>query len=361
LLKAGQAALALERLVETQRRFEALGERGEQMASVALTELADCLQALGRLDEAAATYEEAIARNENRKDFRGVAVGKGQLATVRMFQGRYEEAIASYEEVRTFFEQQNEPQSVAGMWHQIGIVHDEAGQYDAAEAAYRQSLEISTQMGNRDGQAVSLGQLGTLYDSKLNRPEEAVIFYRQAADIFAERGYLKSEGMARNNIAATLRQIQRYDEARAEIGRAIECYQPFGHAAESWKTFNILHNIETATGNPAAAQAAWRQARDVYLAYRQQGGYAQSQSGKLTDQILDSVQQGASDQAVQFLTQVMQSKDTPDWLKVSAPKILAILNGSRDSSLADDPALYYADAAEILFLIHQLGASDASG
>ena len=30
--------------------------------------------------------------------------------------------------------------------------------------------------------------LGNLYDDKLNRPEEAVTFYRQAADIYVDIG-----------------------------------------------------------------------------------------------------------------------------------------------------------------------------
>jgi hypothetical protein len=34
--------------------------------------------------------------------------------------------------------------------------------------------------------------------------------------------------------------------------------------------------------------------------------------------------------------------------------MVAILNGSRDPALADDPALDYADAAEVLFLIDRL-------
>jgi hypothetical protein len=34
--------------------------------------------------------------------------------------------------------------------------------------------------------------------------------------------------------------------------------------------------------------------------------------------------------------------------------VVTILSGSRDPALADDPALDYADAAEILFLIERL-------
>ncbi|HMZ45060.1 MAG TPA: tetratricopeptide repeat protein, partial [Anaerolineales bacterium] len=205
------------------------------------------------------------------------------------------------------------------------------------------------------GQASSLLQLGNLYDDELNRPEEAVVFYRQAVDIAVEMGDLKNEGIRRNNIADTLRKLKRYDEARAEIMRAIECNKPFGHAAEPWTSFSILQQIEEVTGNPAAARAAWAQARDAYLAYRRQGGYAQGEEGQLVDQLLGMIQQGQSGEVMQFLEQAPEAADTPDWIKVLAPKILAILQGSRDKSLGDDPALYYADAAEVLFLIERLG------
>jgi tetratricopeptide (TPR) repeat protein len=188
----------------------------------------------------------------------------------------------------------------------------------------------------------------------MNRLEESVTFHREAADIRYLLQDLKSEGISRNNLANRLVQLQRYDEARREIQRAIECKQDLGHAGTVWNAFNILHDIETATGNPAAARAAWRQARDAYRAYRQQGGYAQTPGGKLADQILGSVQQGETEEAVQFLNQVAQAADTPSWLKISSPKILAILNGSRDATLADDPALDYDDAAEVLFLIDRL-------
>jgi hypothetical protein len=137
--------------------------------------------------------------------------------------------------------------------------------------------------------------------------------------------------------------------------RAIECNKPFGHVSEPWKTFSILRQIEEATGNPTAARVAWEQARDAYLAYRRQGGYAQTPGGRLVDQILGLLQEGKAGEAVQFLTQVSQSPDTENWLKVASPKYLAVLQGSRDRALADDNALDYDDAAEVLFLLERLG------
>jgi tetratricopeptide (TPR) repeat protein len=53
--------------------------------------------------------------------------------------------------------------------------------------------------------------------------EDAVTFYRQAADIYVALGDIADEGLVRNNLADTFIKLKRYDDARQEILRAIEC------------------------------------------------------------------------------------------------------------------------------------------
>jgi tetratricopeptide (TPR) repeat protein len=236
------------------------------------------------------------------------------------------------------------------------MVHQGAGDYDEAEAAYRRSLEIATQSNNRAGQARSLNQLGQLYGDYLGRLEEAVIFYRQAADIFVELGDLRFEGVVRNNIADTLCKLKRYDKARPEIMRAIACYQPFGTAVELWKSFNILQQIEVAVGDETAARAAWVQARDAYLAYRQHGGYAQQGNRKLVDHVLGLLAQQKDAEIEPLFKQLAADPNASASLKRLMQMMLMILNGSRDATLADDSALNFADAAEVLFLIQRLSS-----
>ena len=355
VLKAGgQPAQALTLLIEAQRLFEELGQTGEHMAAVTLTGQADCLKALGQLDEAVEKYQQSITQAEKLKDFRSVAVGKGQLADVLRRQGKYTEAIAGYEAARVIFEQQNEPSTVGNAWHQLGMVYEQAGDNDKAEAAYRQSLEIFTQINEQAKQAASLNQLGNLYDDQLGRPEEAITFYRQAADIAVELGDLANEGLSHNNIAKTLVKLKRYDEARSEILRAIECRSQLGHAAELWKTFNVLQQIETAQDNPEAATNAWTQARDAYLAYRQQGGYAQYPPGKLADEVLEDITQDQTDKAINDLTELAQDNEEPDWYKAFASQILTIIKGATDTAIANDSTQKYHAAAELLFLIERL-------
>jgi tetratricopeptide (TPR) repeat protein len=357
----GGAERALPLLDEARSRFEALAKErssrsAEQMASVCLTEQGDCFQDLGRLDEAAAAHEEAIRRDEERGSARDVAVGKGQLATVRMLQGRYPEALEAFAEARERFTQLDEPGSVATSWHQTGVVYQRAGQPEAAEDAYRKSLAIEVQIRSVAGQASTLVQLGNLYDEVLDRPEEAVAFYRQAAQRYVELRDMASEGRTRNNLANTLRRLRRLDEARHESLRAIECHAQFGHATEPWKTWYSLANVETDSGNRAAAGAARAKAIARYLAYRRDGGENHDGPGRLVVDVIEALRAGGAGAALSFLQQLTADPELTHFVPF-ARALEAVVAGSRDRAIAADPNLEYVMAAEILFLIETLEES----
>ncbi|MEM7533212.1 MAG: CHAT domain-containing protein [Chloroflexota bacterium] len=356
LSRYGQASAALPLLKDAQHRFECIAttrsnDSAARMVATTITEQADCLRALGKLEAAANAYEHVIELGKAHDDQRGVAVRQGQLAYVLMLQQRYDEALSNYAQVRLQFEVFSESQSVATVWHQMGIIHRKCNAYTKAEDAYRQALAIMVQTNNLVGQASSLTELGNLYNDT-GRLEEAVAHYRQAAKIDAALQDIRNEGLNRNNIANTLVKLRRYDEARTEIIRAVECDQPFGHVAHPWKSWSILHKIEMAVGNIAAAQMAWQQARLAYLAYRRDGGDVQFSGGRLCERVLSALQV-REEWIAEALTQLHQNSKT-DTRLLLIDKLQAIVAGSRNKTLADDMALFYDDAAEILLLIEKL-------
>lgn len=357
LNKAGGAELALPLLEEACQRFEAVakerpGKGAERMASVCFAAQGDCLLVLGRLDKAAAAYEENIRRAEQRGDARQVAAGKVQLGSVRRRQHRYPEALAAFAEARERFTQLDEPGTVAAIWHQTGMAY-EAGQPEEAEDAYRKSLAITVRFGNVDGQAATLGQLGNLYDAVLKRPEEAVGFYRQAAHKYVENRDAANEGAVRNNLADTLRKLRRLDEARQEILRAIECKAQFGHASSPWTSWNILADIEFDSGNPAAAAMARGKAVACYLAYRRDGGENHSGPGRLALAVTQTLLSGDPALAASRLQQQLPRFEAAGFGGFIRA-LQAIVSGSRDRRLAEAPDLDYTMAAEILMLIETL-------
>ena len=357
LNRSGDAQSALAPLAEAEARFDELGEAGARMASICQTERADCLTALGRLDEAASGYEEAIRRAEARESNRSVATNRFQLGTVRMLQNRYEDALTAYTEALETFERLGEPRTVSTAWHQIGMVHQGAKRYDAAERAYQESLRISVQFGDRPGESSTLGQLGNLYQ-RMGRSEDAVRFHRQAADIYAspEVNDLANEGRARSNAADELLKLGRHDEARREIERAVECVRPFGQAVEPWKAFAILCNLERAVGNASAAAEARRQAIDAYLAYRRDGGESLIGGSALFESVAAAIEHRLEREEAEVLAAIARQPDLPGYLRPLLPALQSILGGSRDPALADDPDLDYDDAAELLLVLERLAA-----
>jgi tetratricopeptide (TPR) repeat protein len=314
LNEAGGAQQALPLLQEAGRRFEAIANANDniaaaRMASACLTAQGDSLYHLGRYVAAAAAYEEGIRRGEQRADQRSVAVGKANLGNVRLQQRRYGEALEAYQQARDTFSRLQEPGGVAKAWHQIGMVHERAGQPEAAEEAYNQSLAIKVRLGDQAGQAMTLVQLGNVYDDVPQRREEAVLFYRRAAEIFREIGDQANERTAQNNLAITLGNLQRFEEARLANRRAIECQAPFGHAAEPWTSWAILAAIETVAGNSAAAADAKHQAIGAFLAYRRDGGENQSRSGRLALAVLKSLASGDPAEATSLLQQLAADPD----------------------------------------------------
>lgn len=385
LSMSGDPRAALAPLAAARERFTSFAttmpdpehrQTSANMASACLTEQGDCLSDLGELEAAAGKYEQQIRESDQQSDRRGVATGKFQLGTVRLKQGRYGDALKTYAEARETFEAMGEPQSVATAWHQIGRVHEDAGHLEEAETAYLRSLSMEVQAGNKPGEAASRSQLGNLYDRMPGRREDAVAFYLQAAEIHADPATANplNEGLSRSNAADTLITLSRHTEARKQLQRALACNAPYGPNAEPWTTWNILHNLETAVGNPTAAAEARAQAIAAYAAARRGGWEITSgtvgQLSGLLRAILAAQDPATPPDALpaearaQLLAQEPQLRaqltaftrdpNARKDLRALAPPLLAILDGSRDPALATDAALSYADAVELTLLLEQL-------
>jgi tetratricopeptide (TPR) repeat protein len=235
-------------------------------------------------------------------------------------------------------------------------VYEKTGKTEAAEDAYRKSLEHEVRLGNVAGQAKTLGQLGNLYKNALDRLEDAAGFYRQAAKKFVEGRDVASEGSALNNLADTLRRLRRLDEARQEIRRAIECKAQFGHASEPWKSWSILAAIETDTSNVAPAAEAKGKAFACFFAYRRDGGENYHPAGLISLAITQALRNGDSAQATTLLQQLAADPEAAELLPFIGA-LQAVVAGSRDPALADQPELDYTMAAEILLLIETMGGA----
>jgi hypothetical protein len=75
---------------------------------------------------------------------------------------------------------------------------------------------------------------------------------------------------------------------------------------------------------------------------------------QLCQAVLQSIQENNADDVLKDLRGFENLAELPDYLKPVIPKLIAILQGERNPSLADDPELDYNSAAELLLLLEQL-------
>ncbi len=355
----GNAEQALAQFRDAFEQFDSIAKQravraAQRMLPILLERQGCCLLSLGRLDEAARAFEESIGRAEQLDDARQTGVGKANLGAVRLLQRRYTEALEACAEARERFTQLDEPPTIAVAWHQTGMVYQATGEPEAAEDAYRESLAINVQLGDVAGQARTLVQLGVLYGDQLNRPEEAVGFFRQAAEKFVAIRDTANEGHTRNNLGNTLYKLRRFDAARDEIQRAIQCKKTLGHAGSTWNSWNILARIERAVGSIGAAAEAKRNAIACYLAYRRDCGENHSPNGRIALGVTQSLVAGDPGRAESLLQEVVAESNLTRSRATFIRALEAIVSGSRDRALADAPDLSSMMAAEILFLIETL-------
>jgi len=339
---------------EAFKRFQTVANRGNSdgisMANTALIAQGDCLTKLGRLDEAARVYNEAMQNDKNVGRLRSMAIGVTNLAQIRMLQGQFEKAITEHLKAKSIYERLREPILVAMCWRDIGRVYDQGGKYDLAERSFRKSLAINVQENQLAGQANVLGLIGIVY-CKTGRLKDAISLYRQALVIDVKLNDRMSEGRDRNNLAIALKELKKYDEARQEFLHVLECTKPYGHAGQPWITWSRLFELEIACGRNVEALSARNNAIAAFLSYRRDGGQS---SDKGLSNLINLVTGSIKNHGDAAEKELMSMSQQNPRAYILCSKLIAIIKGERDPVLVNDPKLNYDDAAELLLLLEQL-------
>lgn len=360
----GSASLALLPLSESQRRYGILSTWGTPESVYFLIETTsaqgDCLRDLGRLSEAATAYEQAIHygakshRADSDVDLRSarqrIAHNMVELATTYVQMGHYSDALIEYREALAVIQKLDERDMMAQILQQMGIVYTEVGQLGQAEAALVEAWNLNEDSGNRVRSADALTELGNLLNIQ-GGLEEAIEFYQQATSVYVELGFIPQEGAVRSNIADVLIQLGRFDEAQIELERSIECEQLQGHAAEQWKTWNIVRRLHKQTGNQVAELEAYTRSINSYSAYRQAGGTSQSAWSPICTLVLDAIQSKDARKAKNVLSELLARQDLTEPDRLCIRTLEQILLGNHSPEITDNIELNYLDVAELKLLL----------
>ena len=122
-----------------------------------------------------------------------------KLASAAKLRGRTITAAGYMREALHLFRESGDRQGEAISMNNLGLIADIRGDYDEAERLYNESLAIKREIGNRQGEAASLDNLGRIARNRGDW-DEAERLYRESvrikneigiplADWFVENGY----------------------------------------------------------------------------------------------------------------------------------------------------------------------------
>ena len=141
----------------------------------------------GRLDEAQAHLDCALALFENAGDDRGVASTTDDLGKLQWLRGDYPEALASTQRALVIRRKLGDPRSIALSLNNLGLVYQDSGRFKLALDAFEQALRIRREIGDLIGVAISLSNLGTVAQDQAD-DKRALHLFLEAHAVAKETG-----------------------------------------------------------------------------------------------------------------------------------------------------------------------------
>ncbi len=141
--------------------------------------------------------------------------------------GQYQRAIDFQQQSLVITQQIGDRSGEANSLGNLGNAYYSLGQYQQAIDFYQQSLAIKQQIGDRSGEANSLIGLGNAYKS-LGQYQQAIDFYQQSLAIKQQIGDRSGEANAWFNLGLALEDVNRESDAVGAYRNAHKLYQAMG-------------------------------------------------------------------------------------------------------------------------------------
>src|SRR5262245_2603404 len=222
----------------------------------------------GQVEEAQAIFEAILVRFDDAPSY-GKGVVLERLGRCCHLEGRHDLAVAHIRKAMAVTDKLAPSEGVKGL---RGTLHSDlgealraAGRYEEARKSYEAALKIAERLKDLRGQAVDLGQLGTLAlaEGKLN---EALTRSQAALALFQRIHDPAMEAAAWHQLGRVLHAQREWDEAHRQDREAARINEERGNLAGAAQAWSELAFVDRDAGRPVAAEAWYRKAIDVFRA-----------------------------------------------------------------------------------------------
>ena len=266
------------------RGLALIGEEDAVARLVALHNLGDVLDLVGRTDEALERFTEMLKLSWlfDRRAKAGAA--HGRLGRIHRRRGDYDRSMEHLREAHALFKWANDGRGIAGTLDDIGKVHWLRGAYGQALEYHRQALSIRRALGDRRSIALSLANIGRVHHDS-GGFKAAIAQFREALDLRRDIGDLSGVVMslcdlggvhtADGNYEMALELFNEAHKMALEIGDKIaqtdvlsrlgECEAAMQKGEEAVAHLEEAIGLATTLGNRVALSECCRRLSEVHL------------------------------------------------------------------------------------------------
>jgi len=209
--------------------------------------------------------------------------------------------------------------------------------FDRAAESAEQALQIYRELGHRGGEADALYRMGQLSYAQ-GRPADAMATHRLALPLAQEVGDPYAEALIRHSLAQCGDLISQREEARLQIGIAVEIYRELDRPQQEAFGLSTLTHLQISGGELGAAADNCRRG----LAIGREYGHRQVEAGALTNLARIHGMTGEHEQAHTEFRSALAIYEELGY-QTGVTMVLAFLGPARTSAGDLDSAIEYLE------------------
>jgi len=141
----------------------------------------------------------------------------------------------------------------------LGSLQLQTGETQKAEDYFNQAFEIWHKVGNRNGEALALNDIGRAYGD-LRHPQKALELFNQALPLWREAGNRRGEALTLNNMGRVYSDLGREQPALDHFDQALPIWREVGNHHGEASTLNAMGRVYSDMGQEQKALELFNQA-----------------------------------------------------------------------------------------------------
>lgn len=263
-MRCGEERIALEWLEGVMAFLDAGGDRSAHRRATNM--LGAAAMAVGRLDDAVASFGRAVELASEADDVLLLAQATNNLGAVANLRGEHELAASHYRRALPSLQRLGQPRRLAEGYHNMAITARDLGALDEADEHERRAIEYATDAG--DLRLVAMGRVGRA-ELALRRGDAllAETTARRAAEELHRLGDPLNEADARRLVGAALAARGCPLDALAELDAALSLATAHEHRLAEAEVLRDRAEAHAAAGASARASDDYRRAVALFRTF----------------------------------------------------------------------------------------------